>query len=396
MRLTYLFSGPNPSSDPLKLPLRAAKSLSIQSRAMDSKRSELEEGFYERHSKRLRFHVTSGEGTSPTRREDYTVAWICALPLELSASRAMLDEEHQSQPNFPGDDNTYVLGRVDKHNVVMTCLPGEYGMNNAAIVATNLKRSFPRIRATLMVGIGGGSPSMADQWLGDVVVGARVLQYDMGKIVMDGKFQATASAKLPAPLLLSAVSNLRSKHGQNACSTRLVNLLKARLPSYGRPSEPDRLFLSDHEHTSNSRNCDGCDPGKLQPRRARLRAEPQIHYGVVASGNSIMKNGKERDNVAQRHSVLCFEMEAAGMMDNLHCLPIRGICDYADSHKNKAWQPYAAATASAYARELLEVLSPLEEEPNPAATYCVGSRDLNSVGNGTSTPILAHLQNYTN
>jgi hypothetical protein len=71
-----------------------------------------------------------------------------------------------------------------------------------------------------------------------------------------------------------------------------------------------------------------------------------------------MKYGKERDDIARRHSALCFEMEAAGMMDNLRCLPIRGICDYSDSHKNKKWQDYAAATAAAYARELLEVLPP--------------------------------------
>ncbi len=71
----------------------------------------------------------------------------------------MLDEEHPLPPNQPGDDNIYVLGSIGQHNVVITCLLGQYGTNNAAIVATNLKRSFPSIRATLIVGIGGGSPS---------------------------------------------------------------------------------------------------------------------------------------------------------------------------------------------------------------------------------------------
>jgi nucleoside phosphorylase len=50
-------------------------------------------------------------------------------------------------------------------------------------------------------------------------------------------------------------------------------------------------------------------------------------------------------------------MEAAGLMDDFPCLVIRGICDYADSHKKKRWQPYAAATAAAYAKELLNVIS---------------------------------------
>jgi nucleoside phosphorylase len=132
---------------------------------------------------------------SPLVHGDYTIAWICALPLELAASRAMLDEEHPLPPNQAGDDNIYVLGRIDQHNVVMTCLPGQYGTNNAAIVATNLKRSFPSIRATLMVGIGGGSPTQADLYLGDVVVGTRVIQYDMGKMTAGGLFQGTADAK---------------------------------------------------------------------------------------------------------------------------------------------------------------------------------------------------------
>jgi nucleoside phosphorylase len=53
-------------------------------------------------------------------------------------------------------------------------------------------------------------------------------------------------------------------------------------------------------------------------------------------------------------------MEAAGLMDTFPCLVIRGICDYADSHKNGKWQPYAAATAAAYAKELL-ITIPLRE-----------------------------------
>jgi nucleoside phosphorylase len=69
-----------------------------------------------------------------------------------------------------------------------------------------------------------------------------------------------------------------------------------------------------------------------------------------------MKTGIIRDRIAEQLDVICFEMEAAGLMDILPCLPIRGICDYADSHKSDGWQRYAAAVAAAYARELLEQL----------------------------------------
>ncbi|KAK3361560.1 ankyrin repeat-containing domain protein [Lasiosphaeria ovina] len=301
---------------------------------------------------------------------DYTIAWICALPLELAASRAMLDEEHPLPPNQAGDDNIYVLGRIDQHNVVMTCLPGQYGTNNAAIVATHLKRSFPSVRATLMVGIGGGSPSQADLYLGDVVVGTRIMQYDMGKMIAGGLFQETADAKTPAWLLNSAVSALRSKHGPRCSSSRMTSLLRSRLPNILRPSCPDHLFQASYEHHPlEAPTCIGCDLEKLQPRGARLSDEPKIHYGVIASGNRVVKDGKARDDIAQRLSALCFEMEAAGMMDNLQCLPIRGICDYSDSHKNKEWQDFAAATAAAYARELLEGLPPSSRTLDRALTY---------------------------
>lgn len=46
-------------------------------------------------------------------------------------------------------------------------------------------------------------------------------------------------------------------------------------------------------------------------------------------------------------------MEAAGVLGEYPCVVVRGICDYADSHQNKSWQNYAAATAAAYAKELL-------------------------------------------
>ena len=74
-----------------------------------------------------------------------------------------------------------------------------------------------------------------------------------------------------------------------------------------------------------------------------------------------MKNMAERDRVsAELGGVLCFEMEAVGLMNSFPSLIIRGICDYADSLKNKRWQPYAASVAAAYAREVLSVIPPTD------------------------------------
>jgi nucleoside phosphorylase len=78
-----------------------------------------------------------------------------------------------------------------------------------------------------------------------------------------------------------------------------------------------------------------------------------------------MKHGATRDKLSRQDNILCFEMEAAGMMDHFPCLVVRGICDYCDSHKNKQWQPYAAATAAAYAKELLFLMQPKSSEVPP-------------------------------
>jgi nucleoside phosphorylase len=86
-----------------------------------------------------------------------------------------------------------------------------------------------------------------------------------------------------------------------------------------------------------------------------------VHYGTIASGNQVMRDGVTRDKISSGlGGVLCFEMEAAGLMNNFPCLVIRGICDYADSHKNKRWQAYAAATAAACAKEVLSVIPAAE------------------------------------
>ncbi|KAJ5591552.1 uncharacterized protein N7459_001921, partial [Penicillium hispanicum] len=127
-------------------------------------------------------------------------------------------------------------------------------------------------------------------------------------------------------------------------------------PGYSRPSLPDRLFLAAYDHDPSTSDCDGCDHSKIVPRSKRISDDIQIHYGAIASGNQVMKSGIARDHVARQLDVICFEMESAGLMEIFPCLPIRGISNYSDSHKNDAWQMYAAATAAAYARELLEEL----------------------------------------
>lgn len=269
----------------------------------------------------------------------------------------MLDAIHPDLPQDASDKNTYMLGSIGPHNIVIACLPnGHYGTNNAASVSTHILRSFPSIRKGFMVGIGGGVPSRADIRLGDVVVGTRVMQYDLGKIV-DGNIQRTAVAKSPSYSLQTAVSNLRSKHELEP--SRVPTILQdmaAKYPEYGHPASPDRLFLATYKHDPQFSSCSACDQSSILPKSTRMPNHPKIHHGAIASGNQVMKDSLARDDIARKLDIICFEMEAAGLMDVLPCLPIRGICDYADSHKSKEWQKYAAATAAAYAKELIEIL----------------------------------------
>ena len=74
--------------------------------------------------------------TREFHHQDYMIGWVCALPLEMAAAEAMLDETHPDLPSDLNDHNTYTLGKICAHNVVIACLPsGVYGTASAATVA---------------------------------------------------------------------------------------------------------------------------------------------------------------------------------------------------------------------------------------------------------------------
>jgi nucleoside phosphorylase len=301
------------------------------------------------------------------RPGDYTIGWVCALPIELAAARQMLDEEHCGLPLHSNDPNSYTLGRIVEHNVVIACLPaGQTGITSASAVVLHMKSTFQSIRFGLLVGVGGGVPSV-DVRLGDVVVShsnkehGGVIQYDFGKSTPEG-FQRTGYLNMAPEILLSALSTLQSSYlmGRSRFSDYLSTLVK-RLPNFSRDKAgPDVLFLENYDHIGGD-TCEQCSEDKQMQRAPRENQDVVIHYGTIASGNRVMRYATERDEISKKlGGVLCFEMEAAGLMNRFPCLVIRGICDYADSHKNKEWQPYAAATAAAYAKELLSVISAAE------------------------------------
>jgi nucleoside phosphorylase len=228
-----------------------------------------------------------------------------------------------------------------------------------------------------MVGIGGGAPSPKhDIRLGDIVISATgngkggVLQYDFGKKIQGQDFQDTGFLNQLPTVRRTAVNGLKAKYEMEGHQLEeAINSILKKKPrlwrKYKRPEpDSDRLFEADitHESSCGAVCCD--DPSKLKLRSERTEDEdnPAIHYGLIASANQLMEDASVRDKLVAEKGILCFETEAAGLMNHFPCLIIRGVCNYSDSHKNQRWQGYAAMTAAAYTKDLLCRITPSRVE----------------------------------
>ncbi|KAK6531684.1 hypothetical protein TWF694_002860 [Orbilia ellipsospora] len=302
--------------------------------------------------------------------DKYVIAVISASEFEMSAFRFMLESEHPRLPIVEGDRNTYILGELNGYNIVLACLPGNQGKGAAAVVATNLERTFHCIQWRFLVGIGGGVPNNKhDIRLGDVVISmpsgqhGGVVQYDLGKEAED-EFQLKGLLSPPPTLLRSVAEAMKSDHRvkDNRVNEFISTMLQKgrRLRAYDRPSKiSDNLYAANYPHIAGELTCSECSDTHLVIREPREFDDPVIHYGLIASGDRVMKSGQKRDKICRDvGEILCFEMEAAGISTEYSCIVIRGISDYADSHKNDDWQYYAAATAAAATKELISYLGP--------------------------------------
>ncbi|KAL9084482.1 MAG: hypothetical protein Q9165_008055 [Trypethelium subeluteriae] len=357
--------------------------------------------------------------------EQYTIGWIAALALERAAATAILDEHHQIPADFEppcSDSNVYTWGRIGEHNVVIASLAaGGYGTVSAATTAIPMLACFPHIRFGLLVGIGGGiaRPNEGrDIRLGDVVVSqptgtsGGVVQYDFGKFKAGHGPERIGSLRKPPEAMLKALAKLQADH--ELADSQVPQILEAMGQSYpnmmrskpGKPSyqyqgtEHDHLFRSTYNHIGGA-DCSKCDLAQSIQRDQRFSLGPEIHYGVVASGNWLIKEVPVRDEIIEftGEDCLCLEMEAAGLMDSFPCIVIRGISDYADSHKNDRWQRYAAATAAAFAKELLSYIPVHELSQTPKVIENQDIREcLNQIDQRITelVPNITSVKNHTN
>jgi nucleoside phosphorylase len=306
--------------------------------------------------------------TSSAKHEDFTVACICPTGVELAPVTAMFDDEYPPLPTNR-DQNAYRLGKIGDHHVVVATMP-DTGNNNAATVATQLQNDFQAIRFGLLVGVGGGIPGRGkrnDIRLGDVVVSepkgnfGGVVQFDRGDETTNAGFVQTGMLNKPPAVLRSHMESLKARHDRDGSQILQLVLETFRrypgmLKKYGRPEDDeDQLFEAEYDHESGE-DCTRCDMKRVVQRRRRSDTDPVVHYGTIGSSDKRIMNATTREALKQKMGIICVDMEAAGLMDNFPCLVIRGICDYADSHKNQEWQPYAAMVAAAYMKQLLSFI----------------------------------------
>ncbi|KAL3456107.1 nucleoside phosphorylase domain-containing protein [Aspergillus heterothallicus] len=325
--------------------------------------------------------------TSTNRRPgslDFRRAIICALPHEFDAVEALFDEHYCSAlvVKHHKDSNLYSTGRINADYVVLTCL-AKMGKVTAGIASSMIRNSFPNIDLTLLVGICGGVPFPArdtELILGDVIISHQVIEYDFGRQYPDrfeqkeGVLDILDRSNQEIRSFLSWLQTRTEKDRFQDIHNGYIQFLEQKDLKWQYPgAHQDLLFSSSGQQVNvepeSNHNCDNIEcQGKLvKRRRLAQQGVPKalVHLGLIASGDTVMKSAKHRDELARIFPIIGFEMEGAGVYNSLSCLIIKGACDYADSHKNKVWQNYAAASAAACAKTLLKRLGELRIECTP-------------------------------
>jgi nucleoside phosphorylase len=378
----------------------------------------------------------------PSSRDEFEVAIICALPKEYNAVSLVFDQFWDDYGDIygraAGDHNQYTTGRIGKHNVVLALLP-HIGKVEAATAAASMRSSYVALKLALLVGICGAIPAGDDGeiLLGDVVISKSIVQHDLGRQYPD-KFVRKDTVEDSLGRQNQDVRSLLASFGTN----RVIELLEQRTADfllelqekvakkrrvrkdiYRYPGTTrDTLFEPTYRHRhrglptcicrdcskDNDPICDeavgqvcdelGCQEShilmrvRLQEKReleqdGNIAAQnPALHVGSVASGDTVLKSAAHRDSIAAQEHVIAFEMEGAGIWEAVPCLVTKGVCDYADCHKNKEWQDFAAATAACAAKAILERYVQTDKNKNgafPGQRHSARAQDGSSIPSGS-------------
>ena len=347
-------------------------------------------------------------GRPPHDRNDFEIAVICALSLEAECVMDVLDKilDDKKYGKARGDNNAYTLGLIGEHNVVLVHMPG-MGTTRAAYAVGDLKKSFPNIELALVVGVCGGmpyGPRNEEVLLGDVVISEVLIQYDFGKQYPRGferKKGVLDTLGPPSEKILALHAKLGLRQHMQDMHNRTATFLQAIQQKSSKTNYPGAendilhypAYTHQHRLPATCNECEGgdeicktaiemkcedlgCEP-VMRVNRNRLvnppTNQPTIHFGIMGSGDTVMKSGHHRDALALIEGIIAVEMEGAGVWRYGSSVVIKGVCDYADSHKRKGWQRYAAATAAACAKAFL-----LEWYPERIQGICHGFSSTNT------------------
>lgn len=351
--------------------------------------------------------LADAENYPPASRDEFKIAIFCALGIEYDAVSLLVDEFWDEKTlcfdgSAPGDANRYKLGRIGRANVVLVLL-SNMGKASAASSATSLTMSYRELQVIILTGICGGVPQSStgqELLLGDVVVSKGIIQYDLGRrfpghfAMKDSLEDVLSRPKKNIRNMLAFLQTDLERESVEERTALLLRQLQQKNPKYQYPgADKDRLFEAGFRHKhrapllpeslclcndsaaaceeSRTMSCQelGC-PDNIQHLVSRERLKPRryvehdsrrgdahspsIFVGLFGSGDTVLKSGEDRDQMANKYDIMAFEMEAAGVWDTNPCIVVKGVCDYADSHKNKSWQAFASATAASAAKALIE------------------------------------------
>lgn len=370
--------------------------------------------------------TTTRKAVRPTSRDDFEIAIVCAKALEYNAVCLLVDgfwdENGDSFGRAEGDPNTYMTGYMGGFNIVVVLLCNS-GKVAASSTAASLRSSYPCIKLLLLIGICDGVPNAMGKelLLGDVVISDTVVQYDLGRRYPNGfRERDTLEDRLGRPdkNVRNLVAMFKTEMGLQRLEKKVSSYLrkiqdvetkeqrqKRRRATYQYPGPTnDILFRSTycHKHYRSPQCiCDdhnkagdpvcgrstricceqtGCDKDHLLPR---LRLEykkkseddgdeeaaqqPFIFVGRFGSGDTNFNSAIDRDRIAQKHNIIAFETEGAGVWDELSCIIIKGVSTYGDGHimsDLEAWENFAAATAASTARGLIDYYPQTDRYPS--------------------------------
>ncbi|KAJ6153608.1 purine and uridine phosphorylase [Penicillium chermesinum] len=316
---------------------------------------------------------------------DYNIAWICPTRLVYTAARTFLDQAQDPSGHLVSLNTAFhTLGSIGKRRILIaTCRDQEYdevGSPLSSDVISDVLLHYDNICIFMIIGLGSGLPTPKnDIRLGDIVVAVGPEEHldfatpmpqsetQAGLQLIGGWLNDSHVEHLDDNTRLRTdLMDLSRSYNHEGCPLgNMVNQVLANRPRmrrrYGRPDPvTDRLHKSDTQHPQEiekSTSLDMADQNTSSlvspPERTGDNDKPSIHFGTIASSRDIIKSTTVRDKLASERGILCIETEHTEVPHYTPCLSIRGICDYADSHKTKDWQGYAAMVACAYAKEAL-------------------------------------------